>query len=235
MELPFILGLTAALVHVLTGPDHLAAVTPLVFERNQKHWIVGLLWGIGHLIGMLLIGLLFYFFRSFIPIEAISNRSEQLVGLILILLGLWAFYRMYNKQKQHIHPHTHDSDEQSMIHIHKHSHHHTHHEHQHVANGKQQTFASLGIGIVHGFAGIAHFVLLLPVLGFDSNFESLQYIFGFGIGVVLAMMFYTFLIGMLDKKVPQTHQPTAFYKNLQFWSGVLAIGVGVFWIAKNWN
>lgn len=234
MEIPFFLGLTAAVLHVLTGPDHLAAVTPLVIERNKKHWKVGLLWGIGHLIGMMLIGLLFYFFRSIIPVEAISNKSELLVGFILIFIGLWAFYRMNKKQKRHTHPHKHDSDGHTLIHIHKHSHHHSHHEHQHIANGNQQTFAPLGIGIIHGFAGIAHFVLLLPVLGFESNFDSLQYIVGFGIGVVLAMMFYTFLIGILDKKIPQTHQPTAFYKSLQFWSGVLAIGVGIFWIAKNW-
>ena len=58
MELTFPLfaGIIAAMLHVISGPDHLAAVTPFAIESKKKAWKVGLFWGIGHLLGMLSIG-----------------------------------------------------------------------------------------------------------------------------------------------------------------------------------
>ena len=68
-----VLGMVAAIAHVLMGPDHLAAVTPLVFDAKRKYWRVGFLWGLGHILGMLLIGILFYFFKDIIPVDIIST------------------------------------------------------------------------------------------------------------------------------------------------------------------
>ena len=68
-------GLLASMLHVLTGPDHLAAATPFALESERKAWKIGLLWGIGHLVGMMAIGVLFIIFKEFIPIESISNYS----------------------------------------------------------------------------------------------------------------------------------------------------------------
>ena len=68
---PLITGSLAAMLHVITGPDHLAAVTPFAIESKKKAWKVGVFWGIGHLFGMSLIGVLFILFEEFIPIEKI--------------------------------------------------------------------------------------------------------------------------------------------------------------------
>lgn len=229
---PILIGMTAAIVHVLMGPDHLAAVTPLVFDTQRRHWKIGLLWGIGHVIGMLLIGVLFYFFKDFIPIETISNYSEQFVGVILIGLGIWSFYRVKNRKAKHKHPHFHDKENAgSMVHIHKHNHNSLKHEHSHKKQIEQNNLTAIGVGVIHGFAGIAHFVLLLPVLGFASKFESLQYIIGFALGIMMAMISYTFIIGKFQNKKTTNHEKP-FYNNLQFWSGVLAILVGIYWIVS---
>jgi len=40
-------GLAAGLIHVLSGPDHLAAVAPLAGGRGRA-WRAGFLWGLGH-------------------------------------------------------------------------------------------------------------------------------------------------------------------------------------------
>jgi len=55
MELTFPLfaGIIAAMLHVISGPDHLAAVTPFAIESKKKAWKVGLFWGIGHLLGII--------------------------------------------------------------------------------------------------------------------------------------------------------------------------------------
>jgi ABC-type nickel/cobalt efflux system permease component RcnA len=228
-DFPILLGMTAAIAHVLMGPDHLAAVTPLVFDTKKRHWRIGFSWGIGHIFGMLLIGVLFYFFKDMIPVEAISTYSEQFVGLILIGIGFWSFYRIKNRKKKHRHPHFHDNT--TKMHIHKHEHHKHNHAHDHATQQNQNYLTAIGIGTIHGFAGIAHFVLLLPVLGFDSKLESAQYIIGFAIGIVLAMVLYTALISKLKIKVSDISLPM--YKNLQFWSGIFAVVVGVIWIVSN--
>ncbi len=82
-------GLAAGLVHVLSGPDHLAAVAPLVVDRDRPQWRVGLQWGLGHTAGVIVIGLLLIPFRELLPIEAISAYSERIVGVVLLGVGLW--------------------------------------------------------------------------------------------------------------------------------------------------
>ena len=74
MSFPLLAGIAASILHVVSGPDHLAAVTPLAIETRRKVWKIGLFWGFGHLTGMLLIGLLFLLFRQYIPIEKISEH-----------------------------------------------------------------------------------------------------------------------------------------------------------------
>ncbi len=136
----FLTGFIASVAHVATGPDHLAAVTPLAIDSRKKSWIVGLLWGLGHTIGMLLIGLLFFLFKELLPIDAISKYSDTVIGFLLIGIGSWALLRIYLQHshgyKQHSHFHTRPF---LYAHIHKHDHpappvvdHHPHPEHLHL-------------------------------------------------------------------------------------------------------
>src|SRR5210317_2107328 len=143
LEFSLIAGLIASILHVITGPDHLAAVLPFAIESKKKAWKIGLFWGIGHLLGMIAIGLLFVLFKELIPIEKISEHSEQLVGIVLIGIGVWAIYKIFKKQKGHKHLHIH-SKEQPIIHKHAHEHNHDHsHEHSHEKHVKQSNMASL--------------------------------------------------------------------------------------------
>jgi ABC-type nickel/cobalt efflux system permease component RcnA len=121
INLPFFAGIAASVLHVVSGPDHLAAVTPLAIETRRKVWKIGLFWGFGHLLGMLLIGVLFLLFKEYIPVEKISEHSEQLVGIVLIAVGLWALFSIFYKSKNHKHPHVHDGEE-LYIHVHEHEH-----------------------------------------------------------------------------------------------------------------
>ena len=90
----FLAGLAAGLLHVFSGPDHLAAVAPLAVhgEENQG-WRTGLEWGIGHTTGVVLIALLLLWIRQRLPLEAISAYSERIVGAALILVGAWGLWR----------------------------------------------------------------------------------------------------------------------------------------------
>ncbi|HEX4915139.1 MAG TPA: hypothetical protein VFV51_14335, partial [Vicinamibacterales bacterium] len=89
----FFAGLAAGLLHVFSGPDHLAAVAPLAADTGRGHWRTGLQWGIGHTIGVLLIALLLLLIREQLPLETISAHSERLVGVALIAVGAWGVYK----------------------------------------------------------------------------------------------------------------------------------------------
>lgn len=230
MSFPIFAGIAAATLHVVSGPDHLAAVTPLAVETRRKVWRIGLFWGFGHLIGMLFIGLLFLLFRSYIPLEEISQYSELLVGIVLIAVGLWALSSLFLKNKKHKHPHIHDGEE-PYIHVHPHEHDNSKldHTHSHEVKVRQNLWSSFGIGVLHGLAGIAHFILLLPVLGFENQFESVQYILGFAFGTVLAMTVYTFLLGQIARYSKKKNK-TSLFTTIRLSGGIFAIAVGIYWI-----
>ena len=96
-------GLATGLVHVFSGPDHLAAVAPLSADRDRPPWRAGLQWGLGHTAGVLGIGLLLISFRQVLPIDAISAYSERIVGIALLIVGAWGFLRARSPQP-HVHP-----------------------------------------------------------------------------------------------------------------------------------
>jgi len=233
MELAFPLfaGIIAAILHVISGPDHLAAVTPFAIESKKKAWKVGLFWGIGHLLGMLSIGILFLLFKELIPIEKISEHSEQFVGVILIVLGLWIFFKIFKEENKHKHLHVHSNGNTA---IHKHAHIHNSektHSHKHP-NLKQGIVASTSVGFVHGLAGIAHFLLFLPVIGFTSTLASIQYIIGFAIGTLIAMISFAMVVGKVAAFSKQDHNET-FFKGIRLAGGLFAFVIGVYWLVAS--
>jgi len=228
-------GIIASSLHVLTGPDHLAAVTPLAIESKKKSWGVGLFWGFGHIAGMLLIGMLFLVFKEFIPIEAISHYSEQIVGLVLVGIGAWAIYKVFNtKIPQHKHPHYHPEPEPHVhIHAHPHQNDHVHgpengHTHSHRKVIRQNNMAALGVGTLHGFAGVSHLVLLLPTLALPSPSDSILYLSGFAIGTLAAMITYAATLGYIGQRSSKVANPRIF-RTVRFIGGLIAIGIGIFW------
>ncbi len=226
---PFLAALLASMLHVITGPDHLAAVTPFALVAKRKAWKVGLAWGLGHLVGMAIIGVLMYLFSELIPVEAISNYSEQIVGLLLIGIGIWVLYRLYRPKKSHKHLHVH-AGKYNLIHTHSHDHSHKpNHEHQHDKLQRQGGIAAFGIGILHGLAGVAHFLLFLPVLTFETWTDTLNYIGGFSLGILLAMIAYAFAIGSVAALANDRHSLT-FFNGIRLAAGLFAIVVGIYWV-----
>ncbi|MGI9546956.1 MAG: sulfite exporter TauE/SafE family protein [Flavobacteriaceae bacterium] len=222
-------GLIASILHVIAGPDHLAAVTPFAIESKRKAWKIGFSWSVGHLVGMLFLGALFTAFREFIPIDKISIYSEQLVGLVLVGIGVWALFKIFKADKAHKHLHIH-SENSPIIHSHEHEHsHEKSHRHVHPETLKQSKWASFSIGLLHGVAGIAHFLLFLPVLGFEKMSDSILYVVGFGIGIILAMTAFALVIGKVSSLAKNGHNDL-FFKGIRLAGGLFAIVVGVYWV-----
>jgi len=237
ISFPLLFGLLAAIIHVIAGPDHLAAVSPLALNAKFRPWLIGMSWGLGHVAGMLLLGLIFFFFRDLIPLEFISNNSERIVGILLIIIGIWALIRIANYRKDnHTHAHHHTQDD-GRTYIHKHSHLHSdskkHYHTNDKVNEKQSYFAAAGIGIIHGFAGISHIVSMLPTLAFSTNYEAVLYLIGFGTGTIIAMVVFSFLLGLLAKTA-SNQRKDAIFISINAIAGISAIFVGVFWMWNTW-
>lgn len=235
-NIPFLFGLLAALIHVLSGPDHLAAVGPLAFSTRLRSWLVGAAWGLGHVLGMLLIGVLFFFFRELIPVDLISKNSDRIVGIMLLVIGLWAFFRLYRQKKKGIHEHYHKhTTEAGEVSIHSHTHHHNKpfETHDHPDVEKQTVRTALGIGTIHGLAGVSHIVALLPTLAFASKMASAFYLLGFAIGTVVAMVAFSLLMGYLAHSSSRKGKPVLF-RTFSGFAASAAIVVGCYWIWINW-
>src|ERR1700739_1656439 len=83
-----VLGFFLGMRHA-TDPDHVVAVSTIVScQRNLKHAaMIGVLWGFGHTIRILVVGSAIILFNFVIP-PRIGLSMELSVGLMLILLGV---------------------------------------------------------------------------------------------------------------------------------------------------
>ena len=111
-------GFAAGLLHVFSGPDHLAAVAPIASNRERGQWLAGLQWGIGHTLGVLLLAVLLLLLKEQLPLEAISAYSERVVGASLIAIGGWGLRRAWVLRHAGAELHTHASTSFSMGAIH---------------------------------------------------------------------------------------------------------------------
>ncbi len=218
---PLVAGFLAGAAHVASGPDHLAAVAPLVARTGRRGWRGGVRWGLGHSAGVALIAVLALLLREALPIERLSGFAERLVGIVLVAIGLWA---VHVALRTHVHVHEHSHDGESHVHFHVHGKgHHDVEQHTH-------THAAFGIGVLHGLAGSSHFLAVLPALGLPTRTDAIAYLFGYGGGTVAAMAIFARLVSELS--VRSGARGALAFRGVLAGCGVVAVVVGCYWIAS---
>ena len=221
--LAFVTGFFAGLVHVWSGPDHLAAVAPLSLERERRAWTAGVRWGLGHSGGVLLIGLISLCFRSALPLNALSSAAERLVGVVLIGIGIWGIRKAFT-QRVHSHPHTHGDSRHTHFHLHDCGTAHQPNEYR----GHAHTHAAFAIGSLHGVAGSSHFMGVLPALAFASPFATIAYLIAYAAGTVIGMAGFSSAIALLQQW--RTFAGAAGYRRLMCGCSCAALAIGVYWV-----
>lgn len=184
-----IFGFIIGLKHAVEA-DHLAAVSTIVAERKNvfSSTIIGGFWGVGHTISLLIVGALVIFLKLQIS-ESVEAKLEAIVGGMLILLGLNALYKLWQKDKIHVHTHEHAGHE----HIHIHAHENEKEEESH--HFMRFSPRAIAIGMIHGLAGSAGLMLIiLPLI--SSPAVAFSYILIFGVGSIGGMMLMSLLIGL---------------------------------------
>jgi len=235
---PLMAGLVVGAAHVITGPDHLAAVTPLAMRHRERTWVAGCLWGLGHSVGVWVLALVALLLREVIPLEAMSSWSERLVGLTLVAVGLWGLHgvlRLHVHAHRHVHP-----GPDGRMHAHDHVHVHAvplpaalagaEPQHRHDAGAHRHRHGLLGIGTLHGVAGTSHLVGVLPALALPDRTTAAIYVAALGLGSILGMGVFTGGLGMLMRAADRVG---AFLSRALMATGsAAAVVVGVVWLGR---
>jgi hypothetical protein len=209
-------GALAGLFHVLSGPDHLAAVAPLAAADKKRGWIAGWTWGFGHASGVVVVALIAVLLRDLLPpIDVISEWGERIVGVALIGVGFWAFRRSARVEQA---PHHHGRLE---------------HDHLHIRRGPSwfrrlgHAHASFCMGVLHGIAGSSHFFGVIPALALPTQAAAITYIGAFGVGTVATMTIFAAVVGSLGGNI--FNSPRA-HRAMMATAAVLAMVVGGVWL-----
>lgn len=209
------LGALLGMRHALE-PDHLAAVSTLISDERgpSQTAFLGLCWGLGHTLALVLVGVVLIGLRAEMPPKA-ADLFELGVALMLIGLGLRAVVRAARQ----------GTDGPSALHqhgpvVHRHS------GPRHVHVGKL-TLARrpLLVGIVHGLAGSgALTALVLATL--PSAAARITYMTLFGLGSTAGM---AALSGLLGWPLARIGGQTRTLRTVSLVVGCLSTTLGVGW------
>jgi ABC-type nickel/cobalt efflux system permease component RcnA len=225
------LGLVFGLKHA-TEVDHVVAVSTIVSEHRSiyRSALVGGLWGVGHTVALMVVGLLVLVFQIAIP-ATVARWLEFAVALMIITLGTITVLRVLRRPTNvHIHRHLHQHSVEGQPHVHIHFHEdQTKHEgaappHSHAIS--QIGFKPLLVGAMHGLAGSAALTLLV-LTQVQSVGLGLLYLAVFGIGSTVGMLLMSGLIGLpfafSAKRISSLHY------GLQTIAGALSIAFGLWY------
>lgn len=234
----FLLGMRHA-----TDADHVIAVTTILnrSRRFAHTTLIGALWGLGHTITVVAVGVLIIVFNVVIP-PPVGLAMEFAVALMLIALGilnLTGGLRAITERLTppaplhgHAHEHVHTHQDSAEEHAHGHAHLHGHGIDPHLGGsagvvatfGWYQILRPVVVGLVHGLAGSAA-VALLVLATIQDPVAAVMYLVIFCLGVSAGMAVLTTVIG-LPFMLSQVRS-----RQINRWlvigSGILSLGFGL--------
>jgi hypothetical protein len=218
--------------------DHVVAISAIVARHRSIGGaaLVGAIWGVGHTITILVVGIGIIAFSVVIPAR-LGLSMEMAVGLMLIVLGVMNLsgltHRIFHRFGA-VRANSADRGD-GLFHSHEHRHGELHHLHPHLhlfgghrdrqMLGTLQKLRALGVGIVHGLAGSAAVALLVMSM-IQNPFWSAVYLGVFGLGTIAGMMVIS--IGMAVPVAISSVQSPKLERWMVFGSGMLSVGFGLF-------
>lgn len=208
-----VLGLLVGARHAFE-PDHLAAVSTLVSSErshNALHptWL-GLLWGLGHTIALLAVGVALVLVDAAMP-ERLGIAFELVVAAMLVVLGARAVVRGIRNDDGHVGVHHHHG----VVHSHRGANDHVH------VGARAFAWRPLTVGIIHGLAGSGA-LTALAFAELPSTASRIAYMLLFGVGSTAGMAVATGVVGGLIGRI-------AHRRSLDIVTGVVSCACGVVW------
>ena len=216
-------GFTLGLVHALDA-DHVMAVSVMNSERPGLLRNLGYCanWALGHGGVLLLSGLLLFGFGVGVP-ETVAAYAEVLVGIFLVLMGLICLWR-FRRERLVLQEHRHGD----MVHRHWQV---EGSDHAGEIDGDRlRRHAPVMVGVMHGLAGSAPALALIPVVVHGELVTAMLYLILFSLGVMLAMLAFGLGFGATQQYLQQRYLWLfQAFRNLVATASIL---LGGFWITQ---
>jgi len=242
-----LLGLVLGMRHA-TDPDHVIAVTAILSREHRLAAAtrVGVIWGLGHTLTVLLVGAAIIIFKIAIPTR-LGLAMEFAVAVVLIMLGAGsaaglvrsAATRMRGGSSDglivHAHAHSHGDEMHQHPHLHVHAHEVAEdaaHEDHRIPADALPSFAarrplarSFAVGLVHGLAGSAA-IALLVLSAIPQPLWATLYLAIFCVGTIIGMGLITTAIA--TPFMVASRRASWIRQGLVTGSGLLSFGFGLF-------
>ncbi|WP_020406275.1 sulfite exporter TauE/SafE family protein [Hahella ganghwensis] len=203
-------GFSLGFVHAL-DPDHVMAVSALSSEKTgiRRTLLYCASWALGHGGVLLACGLLLFGLGFRLP-EALQISAEASVGILLIAIGIMCFWRYRSR-----------SGEGSEL------------EKNRLLKTRGQTGkprAPLMVGMLHGLAGSASALALVPVITQGQLVIAVAYILVFSLGVLLSMLCFGLGLGTVQLKLQRFSE--RWFRWNQYLIASVSVVLGSYWLSQ---
>ena len=88
---------------IIIGPDHLSALATLSVGSSWRSFSLGVRWGCGHSIGLIIMAIIFIALDGKFNLDSINVYTDAIVGIFMIALGLYGIFSAYKKERESTH------------------------------------------------------------------------------------------------------------------------------------
>jgi nickel/cobalt transporter (NicO) family protein len=223
------IGFTLGMVHALDA-DHVMAVSAMSNDRPGVARTLGFCanWALGHGGVLMISGVLLFGFGVGIP-ESFAHLAELFVGVFLIAMGLLCFWR-FRRERIRLSEHRHGD----VVHLHWQVEGSAHADAAGDGRGSDRVgrHTPVMVGVMHGLAGSAPALALIPVVVHGDLLTALAYLALFSLGVMLAMVIFGLGFGATQRFLQQRYLWIFnSFRNLVAAGSIL---LGSYWIVQAW-
>jgi hypothetical protein len=214
-------GLLSGGLHAISGPDHLAALLPPSVGKPGWYGLrLGATWGLGHGVSAIFLGMCAFFLKGrmseqFSFLQRLSKYTEAAVGLSLFIIGAIGVKENLELRKEHQQENGTEPEMFSKL--------------------SMTTFkSSVSIffnGILHGLSWDGA-PSIAPALAMTSWRSAISFLMSYCIGTMAAMSFTAGAFGEGSLRLGEAFNNEDLPMNLSFASSLLAIMIGVYWVAQ---
>lgn len=228
-----LLGLGLGLMHALDA-DHVMAVSALSNQNPsiRRTLLFSLHWALGHGGVLLTCGLILFGLGVSIP-DSFQHIAEMSVGVLLIVLGV-SFFWKFRSQKIQLLEHKHDGIVHTHWSVEGHDAKDTAVSTSPAQNNHQtiKTHQPVMVGMLHGLAGSAPALALIPAVASGQLLLAVSYLMIFSLGVILSMLIFGLGFSWIQQYLFQHYQRC--FSVCRHTVAISAIGFGSFWLIQAW-
>lgn len=92
MSVAILAGASSGALHAVTGPDHLLSLGPAALRAPRRAGRIGLMWGVGHALGTLLLSLPLLALAQLSRVSSLVELGNRLSGAALLLMAAWSWH-----------------------------------------------------------------------------------------------------------------------------------------------